>query len=144
MRTRMYHVLLIKDTSNFNKMIRYLDLLEENSKSLGANVFDRLVQFLGDHPVVGGVCSIHDQLMTELAAERNELPIDGYLEVETSIMVDREFAGQGRTDAERRDIAAQITCRLQVYKEVIAYECRRRVLILRLSFVLTSGGNVTL
>jgi hypothetical protein len=108
----------IKDTSNFNKMLRYLDLLEENAKALGTNVFDRFLRFLGDHPIVGDVCSVEDQLLTELSSERNELVIDGYLAVETSILVEIEFAGQGRTDAERKEIAAQITSRLQVYKEV--------------------------
>ena len=97
-------------------MVRYLDLLEDNGKAFGADVFERFLQFLGDHPAV---YSVQDQLRTELRAERGELMVDDYLSFETTVAVKREFAGQGRTDAERREFATLISIRMQVYKEVI-------------------------
>jgi len=100
-------------------MVRYLDFLEDNStKAIGSNIFERLVSFLGDRTYVGVVCSIEHQLRTELRAERGELPVEGYIAAEVSTLVEVEFSGQGRTDAERREIKMQIGHRLQVYKEV--------------------------
>jgi len=99
-------------------MVRYLDLLEDNSKAIGSNIFERLIRFLGDRTYIGVVCSIEHQLLTELRAERGELPVEGYIAAEVSTLVEVEFSGQGRTDAERREIKTQISLRLQVYKEV--------------------------
>jgi hypothetical protein len=110
----------VKDTSNFTKMVRYLDLLEENAKTLGNNVFERFCEFLGDRAAHGedGGASIEDQLRTDLKAERHELPVEGYLTAETANLVEAEFAGQGRTEAERREIISNIGARLQIHKEV--------------------------
>ena len=117
-------------------MVRYLDLLEENAKALGSDTFGRFVKFLGNNPVVGVVCSIEHQLLTELLAEHGELPVEVYIASEISNLVEVEFAGQGRTDAERKEIKIQIGTRLQVYKEVGNYVnlISRQVLLIELRF----------
>ncbi|KAI0223896.1 hypothetical protein LSAT2_025008 [Lamellibrachia satsuma] len=102
----------IKDEgTNFNKVIRLLELMSTHCEGPGA--FGRLCDVLETrHPWLS------QELVAELKAERGELKIERYVEHEAGLLVRRAFGASKRlSQAEKNDIHRLVALRTQYAKE---------------------------